>query len=90
MAERWHTDRINPNAREYVEVADTGSAATELAIAHNLGRIPRGCLVVNNICPSTPAGPVSWYREDGDSAWTEREIFVRFWEANLRVMLEVF
>jgi len=72
-----------------VEVADTGTAGAVVSVAHGLGRVPKGMLILNQEV-GVGAGPVSWYREVGDAAWTVRAAEVRFDVSNARVMLWFF
>lgn len=74
---------------EEIVVEDVGAADTAGAIAHHLGRIPRGMVVVNQEVPSG-TDPVLWYRVAGDDDWTAREVTVRWTVANASVRLWVF
>lgn len=72
-----------------VELEDTGAADTVVEVGHRLGRVPRAVMIVNQVTGAGD-GPVSWYREDGDGAWTARTVSVRFDVANARVMLWIW
>lgn len=78
--ERWLPQEI--------VVTDVGAADTPMVMAHSLGRVPKGLVVVNQVVPSG-TDPVAWYRVDGDDAWTAREVTVRWTVANASVVVRV-
>ena len=70
------------NRSESVSSTDTGTANTEFAIAHHLGRTPAGFLVTR----LDKAGSVY----DSGTAWTETAIYLKCSAANAAVTLRVF
>lgn len=66
----------------------TGEIDNLQDIPHGLGREPQGVRIINAILAS--AGEVTWYRLDGDKAWTEREVSIRFRFDDAEVLLEIF
>lgn len=80
-----------------IEIEDTGTADSVNTLHHGLGRVPRGCRIVNVALPSAsaPASP-GWYRKEtgsdstDDDPWTDTDMDIRFSHNNLRVLLEVF
>jgi len=59
---------------EFQVVSDTGAANTEFSVAHTLGSVPIGYIVIKN----NKAGAVY----DGTSAWTSTTLFLRHEAAN--------
>ena len=62
-----------------VEIANTGAANTQVAITHNLGRVPNfiDFKYKNIACDVYDAG----------TAWTKTQVFVKFNQANAHVRL---
>lgn len=70
--------------------AVTGESAGDLVVVrHGLGRVPVGLKVVNGAAVGASA-PIGWYRDEGDPAWTDAFLTVRFdVGGGARVLLEV-
>lgn len=66
-------------AGEFQVVADTGAANTEFTVAHTIGAVPIGFLVLNN----NKAGVVY----DSGSAWTASNVYLKCSVANCAVTL---
>jgi len=81
--------KLQLSAAVLVEVEDTGTAGNLVVVRHQLGRVPRGMRIVNQVT-GVGVGPVGWGREPGDPAWTSVNLGARFDVANARVLLEIF
>lgn len=73
-----------PLLGDFVAISDTGNINTEFAVAHTLGRIPTGYLVVKK----DKACDV--YTATGGTSWTTSAIYLKSSVANCNVLIWVF
>ena len=59
-------------------------------IQHGLGRVPRGCRIINSELPAGTGTDCKIWREVGDDAWSVRALTIRCSVADARLLLEVF
>ncbi len=76
--------RMQPVLVEHTTIAGVNT------IRHGLGRVPVGMKIVNMDVPSGTGAPCHWYRETGDTAWTNAELSARFSVTASRLLLEVW
>ncbi|UCH51648.1 MAG: hypothetical protein JSV54_02515 [Chloroflexota bacterium] len=70
------------NQSENLDVADTGNADTEFTVAHYLGRVPAGFILIN----TDKAACVY----DSGTAWTTSAIYLKCNAANAAITITVF
>lgn len=70
------------NRSETATASDSGTADTEFAVTHHLGRIPSGYIVTSIDKPGVVYA--------GSTAWTATEIYLKCSEANASIQLQVF
>lgn len=76
--------KIRFNQSQSVDVADTGNADTEFAVAHNMGRIPAGYIVVKTSIAANV------YTSTGGTAWSTTAIYLKADAANAAITVIVF
>lgn len=66
---------------QWVTVADTGAANTEFAVAHTLGAVPPGFILM--------VPPASGYVYKGSSSWTTSNVYLKCSAANQAITVFV-
>ena len=71
----------------FIDVIANTAAAAETKIRHSLGRVPKGFSIVNRPFSTTAA---DYQHGEGETAWDDEFIYIKFGKASLKVTLAIF
>lgn len=71
----------------FIDVTANTTVKADTKIRHSLGRVPRGYMIVKQPFPAL-SGEME--HGEGDTAWDDNFIYVKFGKASLKVTLAIF